>query len=121
MVGRKIEICFPLLLLTLDTWIGDLFENGPGKILLNGAGLIYNNNSWNNVSSVIYIDSPSFSGFSYGGPSISSSESTATDLYAFLQLFYARFDGFRSLGLHIAGESYAGELEYREYETSARR
>lgn len=87
---------------------GDLLENGPGRITDKNK-LVYNKNSWNEVSSVIYVDSPSFTGFSYGGQDVSSSNTTGTNLYAFLQLFYAKFPTFRPLGLHIAGESYAGE------------
>ncbi|CAG8707057.1 3047_t:CDS:2, partial [Scutellospora calospora] len=45
--------------------------------------------------------------YSYGN-GVSNTFAAATDVYAFLQIFFQEFPKFAHLDFHIAGESYAG-------------
>jgi hypothetical protein len=46
-------------------------------------------------------------GYSYGD-GVSNTLAAASDVYAFLQIFYKEFSQYANLDFHIAGESYAG-------------
>ena len=88
---------------------GLFFELGPSSI--NGTTLTPVNNpfSWNTNASVIFLEQPVGVGYSYAEhSSVSSTKQAADDVFAFLQLFFARFDSFAHNDFHIAGESYAG-------------
>lgn len=88
---------------------GLFFELGPSSI--NGTTLkpIYNPYSWNSNASVIFLEQPVGVGYSYAEKSTTSTtQQAAEDVYAFLQLFFTRFNSFASNDFHIAGESYAG-------------
>ncbi|ORY79276.1 Alpha/Beta hydrolase protein [Leucosporidium creatinivorum] len=87
---------------------GLLFELGPCSIANEGQNTTYNKHSWNEVANMIFIDSPVNVGYSYGGKTVNSSPDTAEDLYAFMQLFYAKFPKFQKNEFHVSGESYAG-------------
>lgn len=87
---------------------GLLFELGPCKIANEGQNVTFNKNSWNEVSNIIFLDQPVQVGYSYGGKSINSSPNSAKDVYAFLQLFYEKFEKFAENSFHVFGESYAG-------------
>ena len=73
---------------------GLLFELGPCSIANEGQNTTYNKYSWTESANVIFIDSPVNVGYSYGGKTVNSSPDTAEDLYAFMQLFYAKFPKF---------------------------
>lgn len=88
---------------------GLFFELGPSSI--NGTTLtpVSNPYSWNSNASVIFLEQPVGVGYSYAEKStVSSTKQAAEDVYAFLQLFFAKFITFASNDFHIAGESYAG-------------
>jgi cathepsin A (carboxypeptidase C) len=71
----------------------------------------FNPHLWNANASVIFLDQPAGVGYSYVGDRGSHEGTTAaaaTDVYAFLELFFARFGHLRSNAFHIAGELYAG-------------
>lgn len=47
-------------------------------------------------------------GYSYGKTKVKSTEESARDVYAFLQLFLDEYKQYASNPFHISGESYAG-------------
>ncbi|KAI5965649.1 uncharacterized protein KGF55_001011 [Candida pseudojiufengensis] len=86
---------------------GLFFELGPSSIDLNLKPK-YNPYSWNSNASVIFLDQPTGTGFSYGGlPSIST-DTLTQQIYIFLEFFFDKFPQYRTNKFHIAGESYAG-------------
>lgn len=87
-----------------------LVENGPCYID-DHLNVVANENSWNNVANMIYIDQPAGTGFSTGKkPSgLAHNESdVAADMYLFLQSFFAEFSQYQSNDFYITGESYGG-------------
>ena len=87
---------------------GLLFELGPCAVANGGLNTTYNPYSWTESANVIFLDSPVQVGYSYGSKTVSNSQDTAEDIYAFLQLFYQKFPKFQHGDLQISGESYAG-------------
>lgn len=88
---------------------GLFFELGPSSI--NGTTLtpVYNPYSWNSNASVIFLEQPVGVGYSYADEStVSSTKEAAEDVFAFLELFFTKFNTFAENKFHIAGESYAG-------------
>ncbi|KAI8444225.1 carboxypeptidase C [Phakopsora pachyrhizi] len=91
---------------------GLLFELGPCSAQTNGEGTKLNPHAWNSKASMIFLDQPVDVGYSYsegGSDSISNSADAARDVYAFLQLFYARFPEYLKLKFNVAAESYGGQ------------
>ena len=89
--------------------MGLLLEVGPSRI--NKARKIeYNQFSWNNNASVLFIDQPTGTGFSYGTGRVNSTMSAAQDVYALLTLFFRQFPQYGKQDLHIFGESYGGHF-----------
>lgn len=86
---------------------GLFFELGPASIN-SDAQPVHNPYSWNNNASVIFLDQPVNTGYSYSSGSVSDTVSAGKDVYAFLTLFYQQFPEYKDLKFHIAGESYAG-------------
>lgn len=88
---------------------GLFFELGPASI---GKDIkpIHNPHSWNNNASVIFLDQPVNTGYSYSnGDDVSDTVSASKDVYAFLSLFFQQFPEYNEgHDFHIAGESYAG-------------
>lgn len=71
----------------------------------------FNPHLWNANASVIILDQPAGVGYSYvgeGGSHEGTTAAAATDVYAFLELFFAQFGHLRGNAFHIAGELYAG-------------
>ncbi|EGS20806.1 serine-type carboxypeptidase-like protein [Thermochaetoides thermophila DSM 1495] len=96
-------------------------NGGPGCSSLTGLFLelgpssidkklkpVYNEFSWNNNASVIFLDQPVNVGYSYSGSSVSNTVAAAKDVYALLTLFFHQFPEYATQDFHIAGESYAG-------------
>ncbi|CUM65069.1 uncharacterized protein PRCAT00002691001 [Priceomyces carsonii] len=88
---------------------GLFYELGPSKINLKLEPEL-NEYSWNNNASVIFLDQPLNTGFSYSKDNVDSSASNAKDVYDFLDLFFETFPQYSKLGLHLAGESYSGHF-----------
>eukprot|EP01133_Synstelium_polycarpum_P012995 gene12995-15286_t len=89
---------------------GLFVENGPFSILPN-LTMVPKNITWNAEYSMLYIDNPVGTGFSYtntGGYSTNQDE-IAANLYSLLNQFYKIFPQFVGNDLYIAGESYAGK------------
>ncbi|EEB95708.1 hypothetical protein MPER_05281, partial [Moniliophthora perniciosa FA553] len=90
--------------------MGLLYELGPCNIANHGFNTTLNPYSWNNNANVIFLDQPVEVGFSYDedGVTVDTSPAGAKDVYAFLQLFFKRFQKYSTLPFHIAAESYGG-------------
>lgn len=86
---------------------GLFLELGPASID-KGGNVIHNPYSWNSNASVIFLDQPVNTGFSYSGSSVSNSIAAGKDIYALLTLFFKQFPQYAHQDFHIAGESYAG-------------
>jgi cathepsin A (carboxypeptidase C) len=86
---------------------GLFFELGPASIDANLEPK-RNDFSWNSNATVIFLDQPVNTGFSYSSGSVSDTVSAGKDAYAFLSLFFQQFPEYKDLAFHIAGESYAG-------------
>ncbi|CAI6045224.1 unnamed protein product [Clonostachys chloroleuca] len=91
-----------------SSMIGLFDELGPSRVLSN-LTIVHNPHAWNKNASVIFIDQPVNTGFSYTNKNeTTSSLAAAYDLYALLTLFFNEFPEYSTQDFHIAGESYAG-------------
>ncbi|KAF3325249.1 Serine carboxypeptidase-like 2 [Carex littledalei] len=102
--------CSSLLGLTIE--IGPLLFDLPNYV--NGLPSInYKPDSWTQVSSVIFVDSPVGTGFSYSrtteGFQTSDTE-TARQLLHFLYKWLEEHPKFKSNPLYICGSSYSGMI-----------
>lgn len=91
---------------------GLFFENGPSSI---GADIkpIRNDYSWNSNASVIFLDQPVGTGFSYSDVPVDTTSAAAVDVYAFLNLFFTSFPQYnKGQGFHITSESYGGHYAH---------
>ncbi|CAG8606405.1 8941_t:CDS:2, partial [Cetraspora pellucida] len=86
---------------------GLYFELGPCTVNPGGNDTTFNPYSWTSNSSIIFLDQPVNTGYSYGD-NVSDTFTAANDVYAFLQIFFQEFYQYANLDFHIAGESYAG-------------
>ncbi|KAJ7596014.1 carboxypeptidase C [Mycena floridula] len=89
---------------------GLLFELGPCRIKDGGKNTSFNEHSWNNNANIIFLDQPVNVGMSYAddGTTVSTSPVAGEDVWAFLQLFFARYPEYSKLPFHLAAESYGG-------------
>ncbi|XP_073120272.1 serine carboxypeptidase 1-like [Henckelia pumila] len=90
---------------------GALTELGPFRVNPDGKTLWYNNNAWNNLANIIFLESPAGVGFSYSNTSsdyITGDKKTAADSYIFLVNWLERFPEYKIRDFYITGESYAG-------------
>ena len=83
-------------------------ENGPCSVNANGTDTIKNPYSWNTKASVLYIDQPAGTGFSYGLGVDHGEDGVAADMYDFLQQFMKAHPQYSKLPFFAFGESYAG-------------
>eukprot|EP01061_Rhynchopus_euleeides_P021696 TRINITY_DN353_c0_g1_i4.p1 TRINITY_DN353_c0_g1~~TRINITY_DN353_c0_g1_i4.p1 ORF type:complete len:466 (+),score=199.44 TRINITY_DN353_c0_g1_i4:46-1398(+) len=83
-------------------------ENGPCSVNQNGTGTIPNPYSWNSNATLIYIDQPTGTGFSYGTGFDKNENMVATDMYDFLQQFFKGHPEYQHLPFYVIGESYGG-------------
>lgn len=91
---------------------GLFFENGPSSI---GADIkpIRNDFSWNSNASVLYLDQPVGTGFSYSDVPVSTTTAAGVDAYAFLNLFFTNFPQYnKGQSFHITSESYGGHYAH---------
>ena len=91
-----------------------LGENGP-YIVQEDLSLKINPNSWNSNATVLWIDQPAGSGFSYGSY-ITNEDEMASDMWEFLGAFMAKYKAagrdYSALPFHVIGESYAGPVDF---------
>eukprot|EP01095_Lingulamoeba_sp_RSL-Kostka_P002245 TRINITY_DN130_c3_g1_i1.p1 TRINITY_DN130_c3_g1~~TRINITY_DN130_c3_g1_i1.p1 ORF type:complete len:438 (-),score=126.42 TRINITY_DN130_c3_g1_i1:100-1413(-) len=91
--------------------IGLMTENGPFRPAPEG-GLMINDQSWNRIANVLYLDAPLFVGYSYSddpNDRNSNDNKTAHDNYLFLENWYKTFSNFSTNKLYLTGESFGGD------------
>lgn len=89
---------------------GLLFELGPCSIANDGLNTTHNPHSWNKNANIIFLDQPVNVGYSYSsdGSTVNTSPVAGQDVYAFLELFLARYPKYADKPFHLAAESYGG-------------
>ncbi|KAK7351039.1 hypothetical protein VNO77_10179 [Canavalia gladiata] len=90
---------------------GAFTELGPFYPRGDGRGLRRNSMSWNKASNLLFVESPAGVGWSYSNTTSdynTGDASTANDMLLFLLKWYKKFPSYRSRGLFLTGESYAG-------------
>lgn len=87
---------------------GFLQENGPFQWGVGTAKPIPNENSWTNLSSVLWVEQPVGTGFSQGTPNIRNEDDLAAQIVGFFQQFLEVFSELKGKKLYLSGESYAG-------------
>nr|CAD1837307.1 unnamed protein product [Ananas comosus var. bracteatus] len=95
---------------------GLVYEIGPLSFDVEGyteglPTLLYNPHSWTKVSSIIFLDSPVGTGFSYSvlEEGYNSSDTKAVDqILIFLKKWFVDHPEFKSNPLYIGGDSYSG-------------
>ncbi|KAL3451209.1 alpha/beta-hydrolase [Aspergillus insuetus] len=89
-------------------------ENGPCQINEFGNGTEFNPYGWSRNSSLLFVDQPAGTGFSYVDEGFEQeipgdSKQAAVDMHRFLQVFVQEiFPGREGVPVHLSGESYAG-------------
>ncbi|XP_077301116.1 LOW QUALITY PROTEIN: putative serine carboxypeptidase CPVL [Arctopsyche grandis] len=87
-------------------------ELGPFSINKNSDGLIENPYSWHKENSLLFIDNPIGTGFSFtdSDQGYARNQTIITDhLYKFILQFLEIFPELQKVPLYITGESYAGK------------
>lgn len=92
------------------SFFGLLTENGPYNLRLDGT-LERREYSWNRNSSMIYIDNPVGTGYSYTGRDCYANDQTQVgqNLLSALEQFFQVFPEISENPLFLTGESYAGK------------
>jgi vitellogenic carboxypeptidase-like protein len=91
---------------------GLFVENGPYRVD-EKLNVNLNNYSWTQNFSMLYIDNPVGSGFSFTQSSqgfAQNEQNVADDLYEALQQFFTLFSEYRNNNFYLTGESYAGKF-----------
>jgi cathepsin A (carboxypeptidase C) len=82
---------------------------GPCTIAKNGTAVKSNKFSWTNQASVFFLDQPVNVGYSYSDSgSVNNTPDSASDVYAFLNMFFAKFQEYADNPFSVAAESYGG-------------
>ncbi|KAL1845824.1 hypothetical protein Plec18170_009530 [Paecilomyces lecythidis] len=100
-----------------SSMIGLFQENGPCHFVNGESTPSPNNNSFNNVANVLYVDQPIGVGFSYGVDNATSTKTAAPYVWKLLQAFYDQFPEYESRDFAIFTESYGGHYgpEFANY------
>ncbi|CAG7697360.1 unnamed protein product [Allacma fusca] len=96
----------------LSCLLSIFLETGPFVITEN-LELMDRNSSWTKFASMLYIDAPVGSGFSFAENDegfAKSSDDEAKEVYDALVQFFTIFKEFQPLDFHLAGSSYAGSF-----------
>ena len=64
-----------------------------------------NEQSWTNLSSVLWVEQPVGTGFSQGTPNIQNEDDLAAQLVGFMQQFLDVFSELKGKKLYLTGES----------------
>ncbi|PWA80931.1 peptidase S10, serine carboxypeptidase, Alpha/Beta hydrolase fold protein [Artemisia annua] len=86
---------------------GAMMELGPFRVNADHKTLSRNKYAWNNISNVLFLESPAGVGFSYSNMSETGDAIIANDSYAFLLNWLERFPEYKERDFYIAGEEYA--------------
>lgn len=85
-----------------------LFQQvGPAKINEN-LDITSNNFSWTSRASMIFLDQPVNTGFSFGSGRVNTTADAAKDVYSLMTLFFQQFPQYAKQDFHVAGSSYSG-------------
>lgn len=97
--------------------IGLFQENGPCHFVNGASTPSLNPYSFNTHVSMLYVDQPIGTGFSYGSDPVTSTVSAAPYVWTLLQAFYAQFPQYESREFGIFTESYGGHYgpEFASY------
>lgn len=96
---------------------GVMMEHSPVTQPLHAAGycclqptpeLQSNPYAWTQATTMLYVEHPWGTGFSYGTPEPQTEYEASGDLYAFVQNFFHVFPDLAEHQVYIFGESYAG-------------
>jgi len=91
--------------------IGLFVEHGPFRQDVNGKNLTLNPHSWNKVANIIYLESPSYVGFSYSEDKDdwkTDDDIVAKDNYEFIKRWFEKYPEYRKNDFYVTGESYGG-------------
>jgi len=106
--------------------LGWLQGNGPLIPVSGSAKVAANKHSFTNIANVLWVEQPTFTGFSTSNDKsewISDDSTTSQNMLNFLLVWYERFPQYKGNKLFLAGQSYAGHygpllakriLEYNE-------
>ncbi|KAK0051266.1 serine carboxypeptidase CPVL [Biomphalaria pfeifferi] len=107
----------------VSSMIGLFWEHGPMEVNYKLYGNSYGkrNHSWVGPFSVVYIDNPVGTGYSFSETGTRgyklNKEGYCHDLFNFVDQFFRMFPDLKDLELYIGGQSYAGKyippLAYR--------
>ncbi|KAM0793260.1 hypothetical protein ACM66B_000722 [Microbotryomycetes sp. NB124-2] len=88
---------------------GAMIEIGPFRV--NDDGTLREVSGWNEYASVLFIDQPAGTGFSYvtQNDNVRELSQAAEHVATFLANFYSVFPEYSKSDTYIAGESYAGQ------------
>ncbi|CAL1548200.1 unnamed protein product [Lymnaea stagnalis] len=109
----------------VSSMIGLFWEHGPLEADKDKFGDSYGirEHTWVGPYSVVYIDNPVGTGYSYSDSAARGNKLTqdgyTNDLYSFVLQFFKMFPEYAERGLYIGGQSYAGKyipaLAYRMF------
>ena len=88
-------------------------ENGPCSVEASGMSTRKNPFSWNSNASLLFIDQPAGTGFSYGNEDTDydhNERQVSEDMYNFLQAFYQAHPEYKPNPFFVFGESYGGHF-----------
>jgi hypothetical protein len=68
----------------------------------------YNEHAWTKSTTVLFVEQPVGTGFSYGNEFPKNEHEVSLDIDAFLQNFFTVFEDLREYSFFVTGESYAG-------------
>ncbi|CAM6097356.1 unnamed protein product [Calypogeia fissa] len=86
------------------------YENGPFKIA-SDLSLVWNDYGWDKISSIIFVDQPIGTGFSYSTDIRDlrhDEDGVSEDMYDFFQEFFKLHPEYAGNDFYVTGESYAG-------------
>lgn len=94
-----------------SSMFGCFVENGPYRMLANGT-FVWNDQAWNTNASVIWIDQPVGTGFSYAVNAsgyVRHERALAEDLATAMAAFFTLHAKFANNRFYVFGESYGGK------------
>ncbi|XP_005096036.1 probable serine carboxypeptidase CPVL [Aplysia californica] len=100
----------------VSSMLGLLWEHGPIEVRTDAQEKVTygaRNHTWVGPFSIVYVDNPVGTGYSFSdsgakGFKITQDDYTA-DLYSFVLQFNKMFPEFKTRGMYIGGQSYAGK------------